>query len=351
MSLTREEFGKLPDGRRVDLYTMDNKTLKVLISTLGGTIVELSAPDRQGCLDNLVLGYDRLEQYLKDRCHFGVLIGRYANRIGGARFVLDGVEYTLQRNEKGVNHLHGGNKGFDRMLWDCEVLARGDEPGLRLSLKSPHGDQGYPGNLEASVVYTLRGDALEISYSAVVDRSCPVNLTNHAYFNLAGAGSGDILGHQLMLNADAFTPCDEKLLPSGEIRPVAGTPLDFTRMRPVGERINLEYGQLLKAGGYDHNFVLRPKGKGPSLAARVYEPVSGRSLELLTTEPGVQFYSGNFMPDGLMGRHGKTYNHRGGFCLETQHYPDSPNRPEFPSAILRPGMKYTQLTTYRFSAD
>ena len=305
MSISSELFDYLPDGKRVDLFTLDNERgLTVKISTRGGAVVELLAPDRRGGRDNLVLGYDSLDDYRSRRGYFGALVGRYANRIGGGRFVLDGVEYRLACNEKGINHLHGGERGFDRAVWTGAVRDDGPEPELELSHLSPDGDQGYPGNLSLTVTYSLSADqALHIRYRAKVDRPCPLNLTNHSYFNLAGAGSGDVLGHEIMLRAESFTPCDEKLVPTGEIRPVAGTPLDFTRPAPIGLRIGDDYEQLQKARGYDHNFVLsgEPGPGGQRLAARVYEPESGRVLEVLTTQPGVQFYSGNSIADGIGG--------------------------------------------------
>ena len=353
MSLIKDTFGNLPDGEPVHLYTLANENgLAVKISTLGGAVVELQAPGRDGKPDNLVLGYDSVDEYLNNGGYLGALVGRYANRIGDGRFELNGKTYELARNEKDINHLHGGKLGFSHRVWRDEAVDQGPEPVLGLSLHSPDDEEGYPGSLSVSVHYSLTQDnALHIRYSASIDRPCPVNLTNHTYFNLAGAGSGDVLNHEMQINADSFTPCDEKLLPTGEFRPVAGTPLDFRRPAVIGDRIGDDYGQLKKAGGYDHNWVLNRNGEGQSLAARVHEPVSGRVMEVFTTEPGVQFYSGNFLPRDLAGRGGKTYGWRFGLCLETQHYPDSPNRPEFPSSILNPGHDYNQHTTFKFSSQ
>ena len=351
MSLGKEVFGHTPDGTPVQLYSLDNENgLQVKICTLGGALVELRAPDRQGDWDNLILGYDSLEEYRGNRGHFGALVGRCANRIGAGRFELDGKTYELARNEKGINHIHGGEHGFGHAVWRDEAISRGAEPMLRLSHFSPDGDQGYPGNLSVTVHYSLsRDNALHIRYSAAIDAPCPVNLTNHAYFNLAGAASGDVLGHELQIFADSFTPSNETKLPTGELRPVAGTPFDFLRPRLIGERIEHDYSQLKMAGGYDHNWVLNNDGQGQSLAARVLEPDSGRVMEMHATQPGVQFYSGNSIVRDLAGRDGAVYQPRWGFCLETQHFPDSPNRPEFPSAVLRPGRRYEHHTSFKFS--
>lgn len=348
-AIEMQTFGHMPDGTPIKCCTLSNKNqMMVTICNYGGILLELRAPDRNGAMDNLVLGYDTLEAYLDDPNYFGALIGRYANRIARGRFSIHGNAFQVPCNE-GQNHLHGGDMGFNRKVWEMEILPGGDEPRLQLSLSSPDGDQGYPGNLTATVHYTLtQANELKIQYSATADQPTPVNLTSHGYFNLAGAGSGDILGHQLMLHADAFTPVDDHLIPTGELRPVKGTPLDFTRPMVVGERIEAAEPQMQKAGGYDHNWVLRDTGEELKPAAEVYEPSSGRSMTVLTTEPGLQFYTGNFMDPELSGRNNRRYGRRSGLCLEAQHFPDSPNQPDFPSTLLSPGETYRQVTMYRF---
>jgi aldose 1-epimerase len=346
----RTQFGTLADGRSVDVYTLTNANgLRLRCLDFGGRIVSLETPDRDGTLGDVVLGYDSVAAYVGDRSYFGALVGRYANRIGHARFSLDGVTYPLTVND-GANQLHGG-RGFHAELWSAEPVERPDGAGLRLSHVSPDGDDGYPGTLTARVTYTLTdANELVIEYLASTDRATPVNLTQHAYFNLAGDGSGAITDHELTLAAHAYTPVDAGLIPTGELRPVAGTPFDFTTPQPIGARIDADDPQLRVAGGYDHNFVIDAAGGGLTLAARVHEPTSGRVLEVLTTEPGVQFYSGNFLENGGEGKAGRHYDHRGGFCLETQHFPDSPNQPAFPSTILRPGETFTSRTVLRFGA-
>ncbi len=353
-------FGTLPDGTPVHIFTLDNgQGMTASVLDYGGVVVSLSVPDRSGRPDDVVLGYDDIDGYLADRCYFGALIGRFGNRIGRSRFVLDGRTVTLPANE-GKNHLHGGPRGFNRAMWEAgeysphTAASVGAEASLELGYVSADGEEGYPGNLFVTTRYSLTSDnALVIDYEAVADAPTVVNLTQHSYFNLAGAGNGDICGHELTLFASAYTPVDAELLPTGEIAPVAGTPLDFTKPAAIGARVDADFGQLRPGGGYDHNFVLdKPKGASgrPTLAARVVEPGSGRVMEMETTEPGAQFYSGNFIPDGLPGKGGRAYVKRGGFCLEAQHFPDSPNRPEFPSVVLQPGARYRQTTLYRFSA-
>ncbi len=345
MDLQKESFGRLPDGTEIDIYTLTNKNgLRVRIMTYGATIVSLEVPDRDGKLGDIVLGYDSLEGYLKVNPYFGCIVGRYANRIAGGRFALDGVTYELAKND-GENHLHGGIKGFDKVVWTAEPTREEGAVGVKMSYLSKDGEEGYPGNLSCIAIYKLTDqNELKISYAATTDKPTPVNLTNHSYFNLAGPGNGDILGHELMLNADAYTPVGEGLIPTGKTLPVDNTPMDFTKLKAMGAQI----AEVM--GGYDLNFVLRGSGGKLELAARVYEPTSGRVMEIDTTEPGIQFYTGNFLDGTITGRGGKVYKQHYGFCLETQHFPDSPNKPNFPSTILRPGEQYSSLTTYRFSA-
>lgn len=344
MDIQKESFGRLPDGTEIELYTLANSHgLRVRIMTYGATVVSLEVPDRNGKLTDIVLGHDSLDGYLKASPYFGSIVGRYGNRIAKGKFTLDGVTYDLAKNN-GENHLHGGIKGFDKVVWAAEPAREEGAIGVKLSYLSKDGEEDYPGNLSVTVVYTLTDENdLKISYEATTDKATPVNLTHHSYFNLAGQGKGDILGNELMLNADYFTPVDEGLIPTGEIRPVKDSPWGFTSPHPIGERI----AQI--QGGYDHNFVLRGGGGSMALAARVYEPTSGRIMEIYTTEPGIQFYTGNFLDGTISGKGGKVYQQHYGFCLETQHFPDSPNHPNFPSTILRPGEKYTSLTMHKFS--
>ncbi|MFQ3789393.1 aldose epimerase family protein [Halomonas sp. A29] len=353
-------FGQLPDGRQVDVYRFINANgIEMRVTNYGGIILSLKTPDVRGEFDDIVLGFDSLEDYLSDEYrqanpYFGALIGRYGNRIAGGQFSLDGETYSLATND-GDNHLHGGRQGFDRVLWQAEPFENDDGAGLILRYTSEDGEEGYPGRLEAEVTYTLTdSDELIVDYRAATDKATPVNLTQHSYFNLEGEGGGSILDHHLTINADAFTPVDETLIPTGEIRPVAGTPFDFTQPTPIGERIEQDNEQLTFGKGYDHNFVLAEQAASPSepvLAARVWEPESGRLLEIATTEPAIQFYSGNFLAGDLTGKRGQAYEHRSGFALETQHYPDSPNQADFPSTILEPGETYRSRTIYRFSAQ
>jgi aldose 1-epimerase len=338
-AITRSAFGRLPDGRDASLFTLRNAGgMAATITDFGGIVTALHAPGRDGEHANVVLGFDTLAPYLADSPYFGALIGRYGNRIAGGRFTLDGEVFQLGVNN-GANHLHGGARGFDKVLWDARIDGRV----LVLHYVSVDGEQGYPGTLDVTAEYELLDtDELVLRVRATTDRATPVNITQHSYFNLAG--EGDILGHALTLHAETFTPIDDGLIPLGTRVPVAGTPFDFRGPRAIGERIGLPDKQLRHGAGYDHNFVLdRDAGAGLQLAARVCEPVSGRVLELFTREPGVQFYSGNFL-DGKLG-----FAHRSGFCLEPQHFPDSPNQPGFPNTILRPGAEYTTESRWRFS--
>lgn len=348
MSADKEPFGQTPDGREVDLYTLTNTNgLRAKITNYGAILVSLEVPDRDGNLADITLGYDNLDDYVKRGAFFGATVGRYANRIGGAKFVLDGTEYKLAANN-GENHLHGGIKGFDKVVWKLDDLKyESNKAVVKMSYISEDGEEGYPGNMACTVTYTLTKDnELKISYEAETDKTTVVNLTNHSYFNLAGQGTGDILGHKLTLNADKYTPVDEGLIPTGEIRSVKDSPMDFTLPTSIGSRIK-QVGD-----GYDHNYVLNSGGGTLALlalAARVYEPTSGRVMEIYTTEPGVQLYTGNFLDGTLTGKAGKVYKKHYAFCLETQHFPDSPNKPNFPSAVLLPGQKYTSVTVHKFS--
>lgn len=339
-------FGRMPDGAAVSLFTLESEVgLRVSITDYGGAITSLLAPDRNGVLADVVLGYDSLEKYLTGKSYFGAIIGRFANRIGQARFEVAGVSYLLARND-GLNHLHGGPIGFDRRLWK----AKATEFSLCLTHTSPDGDQGYPGTVHAEVTYSFEDNrTLRVDYSLETDKTTIVNLTNHSYFNLAGHSAGTILDHQLMLKADAFTPVTAELIPTGELRDVNGTPFDFREERAIGATIASDDEQLRLAGGYDHNFVLH-RNQELHLAATVHEPGSGRTLEVITTEPGLQFYSGNFLDGSDLGKEGFAYEKHGGFCLETQHFPDSPNHSNFPSSVLGPGELYHSTTLYRFGA-
>lgn len=348
MEINKQPFGELAGGTPVDLYTLRNDNgLEVNITNYGGIIVSMLAPDRAGNLGDVVLGFDTLEGYLGGSPYFGCIVGRYANRIARGKFTLNGVEYALAQNN-GENHLHGGLNGFDKVAWAATQVSAEGQVGVRLTYRSPDGEEGYPGTLQATVGYTLTNDnALQIDYTATTNQDTVVNLTNHTYFNLLG--SGDILGHEVMLNANKFTPIGDTLIPTGEVRAVAGTPMDFTQPTPIGARIDEDDEQLNYAGGYDHNWVLNtPKGT-LGLAARVHEPNSGRVLEVYTTQPGVQFYTGNFLKGNLTGKRGVVYHKRSGFCLETQHFPDSPNQPDFPSTVLKPGQQYRHTTVFKFS--
>ncbi|MGH7531617.1 MAG: aldose epimerase family protein [Gemmatimonadales bacterium] len=351
-TVRREPFGATDRGDTASLYTVTNaRGMEVRVTDYGGIIVSLHVPDKNGRLGDVVLGYDSLAGYLRASPYFGAIIGRYGNRIANGRFTLDGRTYTLATNN-GPNHLHGGLRGFDKVLWQAEPFQRGDSTGLVFRYTSPDGEEGYPGTLRVMVTYTLTDDnALTFDYHATTDRATPVNLTQHSYFNLAGDGSGDILGHVVTLNADRFTPVDSTLIPTGELRSVAGTPLDFRTPTPIGARIRQNDPQLRYGQGYDHNIVLikASQDTNATFAARVYQPTTGRVMEIYTTEPGLQFYTGNFLDGTLRGKGGVIYGHRYGFCMETQHFPDSPNQPGFPSTILRPGETYRSRTIYRFA--
>jgi aldose 1-epimerase len=341
---TQISWGKTPDGASVELYTLANaKGAEARIITYGGTVVSLKVPDRSGVLGDVVAGFDNLEGYLTPAPYFGALIGRYGNRIGGARFQLNGVSYQLSKND-GRNQLHGGPRGFDKRLWHAKLLS---PQSLELSYLSKDGEEGYPGNLLVTVVYALTdGNELKIDYSATADKETVVNPTHHSYFNLAG--EGDILGHQLSIRAARFTPVDKELIPTGELRNVAGTPFDFRSAKEIGERIEQKDEQLTFGRGYDHNWALTRSGSGLESAALVTDPKSGRVMEVLTTMPGLQFYSGNFLDGTLTGKD-HIYTRRSAFCLETQFFPDSPNKAAFPSTILRPGGIFRSTTVYRFS--
>lgn len=360
MNIQAKSFGRTDDGQEVRLYELTNANgLRAKVIDYGAILVSLEVPDRQGKLDDIVLGFDDLDSYVRRNPLFGATVGRYANRIANARFTLDGVEYKLTANA-GKNHIHGGaNKRFDKVVWKGHPFEKDSEVGVQFTHLSKDGEEGFPGNLECSVTYTLTNkNELKISYRATTDKPTIVNLTNHSYFNLAGAGTGDVLGHEIAINADGYTPADEELIPTGEIHSVKGTPLDFTEPQTIGSRIE----QLTATRGYDHNYVLNssdgsPHEIGPqaaisrgelALAARVYELSSGRVMEVYTTEPGVQFYTANGMRN-VKGKDGKIYNRHYGFCLETQHFPDSPNKPNFPSTVLRPGQTYETVTLFRFS--
>ncbi len=343
--VTKAAFGKLKDGTPIEIYTLTNRNgLRARIMTYGATVTELHVPDRNGKPGDVVLGFDRLETYEKGHPFFGSTVGRFANRIAKGRFTLNGKTYTLATNN-GPNHLHGGLKGFDKRVWKAAPRRNSAAgPSVRFTYTSRDGEEGYPGTLNVAVVYTLTNrNALRIEYAATTDKATPVNLTNHSYFNLAGRGT--VLGHQVRLNAARYTPSDETLIPTGRIAMVKNTPLDFTALRPIGARIN-DVGK--NPTGYDHNYV-KNGGERFGLAARVYEPTTGRVLEMYTDEPGFQFYTGNFLDATLTGKNGVVYEKHAGFCLEAQHYPDSPNKPMFPSVILRPGQTYRQRTEYVFS--
>jgi aldose 1-epimerase len=343
MDITKEEFGKTTEGQVVYLYTLkNNKGLTVKITNYGGIVTSLMVPDRNGNQEDVVLGYDKFDDYLKASPYFGAIVGRYGNRIAKGKFVLDGIEYNLAKNND-ENHIHGGIKGFDKVVWNAEDFCNDEDVGVKLCYKSRDGEEGYPGNLDVTVIYTLTNkNELTISYEADTDKPTPVNITHHGYFNLAGAGNGDVLGHELTINAGIYTVVDKTLIPTGELRDVKGTAMNFLTPHKIGERI----AQV--NGGYDHNYVLDSWSNKQRLAATVFEPQSGRYMEVLTTEPGIQFYSGNFLDGTNIGKGGKAYLKHYGFCLETQHFPDSPNHREFPNVILRPGEKYRQFTVYRF---
>jgi len=346
MNAHKDPFGQTADGQEVFLYTLtSSKGFRARITNFGAALVSLHVPDRDGSLGDVVLGFDTLEGYINQTAYLGATIGRYGNRIGKAKFTLDGTEYSLAANN-GPNHLHGGIKGFDKVVWETqEAVAAEDEAWVKMTYLSPDGEEGYPGNLKCTVTYTLtNADELRLSYEGETDKKTVVNLTNHSYWNLAGQGSGDILGHELMINAEKFTLIDQELIPNGVVASVHAMPLDFTRPRTIGSRIRQT------ASGFDHNYVLSGPAGEMKLCAQVREPGSGRVMEIHTTEPGVQLYTGNFLDGSIVGKEGKTYDKHAAFCLETQHHPDSPNKPQFPSVVLEPGQKYTSQTVHKFSA-
>lgn len=350
--VSKEAFGKTASGTPVEIYTLVNAAgIKARLMTYGATLVSLEVPDRNGKLDDVVLGFDSVTEYEKGSPYFGCIVGRYANRIGGAKFSLDGKDYTLFKNDK-ENTLHGGKVGFDKVVWSASEVADKRGPSIKFTYTSNDGEEGYPGTLTSTVTYTLtKTNRLRIHYEATTDKKTVCNLTHHSYFNLSGAGNGDILQHELQIEADKFTPVDATLIPTGELRDLGGSPLDFRMATTVGARIGADDEQLKLGGGYDHNYVLRPAtdpAKPARKAASVYDPASGRTMDVMTSEPGLQFYTGNFLDGTLKGKGSKTYLKRGALCLEAQKFPDSPNKPNFPSSILEPGQTYRQTTVYAF---
>jgi aldose 1-epimerase len=346
-TIVKNPFGTTKEGP-VNIFTLKNQNnMEVKILDFGGTIVSIKVPDKNGVMGDVVLGFEKMDDYANNGPFLGTLIGRYGNRIAKGKFTLDGVEYTLAVNN-GPNHLHGGLKGFDKVLWNAAMVDTKHGKALKLTYTSKDGEEGYPGTLNVMVTYSLTAqNGLVIQYEATTDKKTVVNLTNHAYFNLRG--SGDILDHQLMINAASYTPVDNGLIPLGTLESVKNTPFDFTTMTAIGQRIGDDNEQLKLGGGYDHNFVLNKGSETLSLAAEVYEPTTGRLMKVLTTQPAVQFYTGNFLDGSITGKGGMVYSKRTGFCLETQHYPDSPNQPDFPTTVLNPGEKYFEVTIYEFS--
>ncbi len=347
VKVNKESFGKLSDGREVDIYTLSNgKGLVARVMNQGAIVQSVKVPDKSGNVVDVVLGFDNLDGYLQKNPYFGAIVGRYGNRIGSGKFALDGKTYNVVVND-GKNSLHGGNIGFDKKYWGAREVPNGVE----FTTTSADGDQGYPGNLTAKVTYTVTPDnGLRIDYTATSDKDTVVNLTNHSYWNLSGQGNGLILDHEMMIDADRFTPVDAGLIPTGELKPVEGTPFDFRQPTAIGARINEDNEQLKLGGGYDHNWVLNRKGGSVELAARAHDPKTGRVLEVLTDQPGVQFYTGNFLDGSVKGKGGIAYPKRSAFCLETQHFPDSPNHPDFPSTELKAGQEYKTTTIFRFPA-
>ena len=344
-NVSKQAFGHTSDGTAVDLYTLADGKVEVRIMTYGGIIVSLRTPDRNGKLDDVVLGYDSVDKYIAQTPYFGAIVGRYANRIAHGSFQLDGKTYSIPKNN-GDNALHGGIRGFDKVVW----TARQIKDGVELGYVSRDGDQGFPGTLTTTVRYTLIGSALRIEYSATTDKDTVLNLTNHSYFNLQGQGKGEVLGHVLKIDASRFTPADATQIPTGELKSVEGTPFDFRTPHAIGERIDADDPQLRIGGGYDNNFVLDHAQGQLAEAAEVYEPTTGRILRVLTTEPGVQFYTGNNLDGSITGKEGRVYKSRFAFCLETQHFPDSPNHPSFPTTELKPGLEFHSVTVFQFSA-
>lgn len=345
-TLEKRDFGRTADGTPVELYTLQNGRITVKIMTYGATVVSIEAPDRDGRVDDVALGFDGLDGYLGEHPYFGATVGRVANRIAKGKFTLDGKEYSLALNN-GPNTLHGGIKGFNRVVWKAEEIDNPAGPSVKMTYLSPDGDEGYPGNLTVAVTFTVTvRDELKIEYAATTDKATPINLSNHSYFNLGGKTNESILGHELTLAADRYTPVDDTLIPTGEIAPVAGTPLDFRKPTAIGARIDQLKGD---PGGYDHNFALNDQSGALAFAARVFDSKTGRVLEMATTEPGVQFYSGNFLDGTNVGKGGTVYKKHHGLCLEAQHYPDSVHHANFPNSILKPGQTYRQTTVYTFS--
>jgi len=348
----KEDFQGTHKEEQTDLITIKNVNGLILqVTNYGGKIVTLFVPDKDGNMGDIVFGYENIQEYLDGNRSFGAIVGRYANRIAAGTFALDGIQYQLPLNEGGKNTLHGGNSGFDDAVWNAEKINSAEGEAVKLILQSPDGDQGFPGNLTVEVIYTLTdNDELIVDYKAVTDKPTVINLSQHSYFNLAGHASGSILDHELMINADKFTPVNKNLIPTGEFRSVEGSPFDFRTPHKIGERIDDENEQLKIGRGYDHNFILNKETPGDlSLAASVFENSTGRFMEVFTTHPAIQLYTGNFLDGSAMGKGNVAYNLRTGFCLETQHYPDSPNHPEFPSTVLRPGEEYKHRTIFKFS--
>ncbi len=351
MEIKKRIFGVTDEGYTVHIYELGNSQgMKAAIINYGGRVVSLKVPDRNDNEADVVLGYDNIESYVKDsNTYFGAIVGRHANRIEGASFILNGQEYVLAKND-GNNHLHGGIKGFDKVIWNADIIKKNNQEQLQLTYTSPDGEEGYPGNLDIRVTYSVTEEnELRIDYYAVSDKDTVVNLTNHAYYNLAGHDAGTILKHQLKINGESFTAINDECIPQGEIRKVYGTPLDFTTMKPIDWAFSSEDEQFRCGKGYDHNWVLNVDGKIPEKAAELYEPVSGRTMEIYTTMPGMQFYSGNFIGNGLHGKGGAVYTDRTGLCLETQYFPNAMRHPEFPSPVLKAGSEYKHTTIYRFS--
>jgi aldose 1-epimerase len=354
IAMTVPGFGKVSkqsagsaDGQPIDMYTLQDGKITVRILTYGGIVQSIETPDKQGQTANIVLGFDGLDGYVKtgNKPYMGAIIGRYANRIAGGSFQLNGKTYNVPKND-GNNALHGGINGFNKKVWTGKQI----ENGVELKYVSKDGEEGFPGTLTTTVRYTLKGNELRIDYAATTDADTVLNLTNHSYFNLKGQGNGDILSHEMKINANRYTPVDKNLIPTGELAPVAGTPFDFLKSTTIGARIDADNEQLKLARGYDQNWVLDGDGKKVTVAAEAYEPTTGRVLEVLTDQPGIQFYTGNFLDGSVTGTGGKVYNKRYAFCLETQHYPDSPNHPKFPTTELKPGQTFRSTTIYRFSA-
>jgi aldose 1-epimerase len=350
--VTLAPFARTPDDQNVDVITLRNQNgVEIRVMTYGATILSIKTPDKSGQLDDITLGFDTFAPYVDKSPYFGAIVGRYGNRIAKGKFTLDGQTYTLATNNA-PNHLHGGTKGFDKRIWKADPFQNASGVGVKMTYVSADGEEGYPGTLTAQITYTLTdNNKLIADYDATTDKATVLNLTQHTYWNLAGTKANDILGHVLMINADRYTPVDDTLIPTGELASVEGTPFDFRTPTAIGARINQDNQQLKFGKGYDHNWVLTRQGDGLSLAARVIEPTTGRTLEVSTTEPGIQFYSGNFLDGTLTGKGGRVYGLRSGFCLETQHFPDSPNHPNFPSTVLRPGQEYKTQTVFTFGAQ